>query len=333
MRIIFYLFITLCFLYGCGPSAPDVSNIKVDLSLSRFEKDLFEGDSTKQLFFTIQQKYPEFGSLFLERIIGAEPTWPIDSTINYINNFKRVFKPVYDTSKLLFKDFDKPMADIKKTLQYAKYYFPNQLMPNKVITYVGPLDGYGDIIAENVMAIGLHHHFDSSSTFYQASEFQAVYPQYVSKFFRPDFIDINLAKNLLNGYFPENLDDKTLIEQMVEKGKRIYAISLLTPNHPPQDWISYTQKQYDDCIEREKNIWNFFTQNNYLQTTEKMKVRNFIGESPKTQELGEAAPGNIGSFIGWQIVKQYMKSNSNISLTTLMQTEANKIIEETKYKP
>ncbi len=333
MRIIFSLFIVTSLLYGCGSGSPDVSHIKVDLSLQRFEKDFFEGDTSKQFFYNIQQKYPDFGGLFLERIIGAEANWPVDTAMQYINKFRNTYRSIYDTTQLLFKSFEKPLADIKHTLQFAKYYFPDRPIPNKVITYLGPLDGYGDIIAENMVAVGLQHHLDSTCSYYQDETFQTVYPNYLSRNFSAAYIDINLAKNLINDYFPEKMDDKSLIQQMIEKGKRIYVLSLLTPQHQPQDWIGYTKKQYDDCLDHEKNIWNFFIQNNYLQITEFVKIRNFIGESPKTQELGEDAPGNIGSFVGWQIVKTYMKKNTKTSLTALMETEADAIFEDTKYKP
>ena len=63
------------------------------------------------------------------------------------------------------------------------------------------------------------------------------------------------------------------------------------------------------------------------------RSQNYIQESPKTQELGEAAPGKIGVFVGWQIVKKYMNEHSDCSLKKLMETDAEKIMQEAKYKP
>jgi hypothetical protein len=62
-------------------------------------------------------------------------------------------------------------------------------------------------------------------------------------------------------------------------------------------------------------------------------IKNYIGESPKTQELGEASPGNIGSFAGWQIVKKYMDKNPGKTLKQLMSTDPELIFQEAKYKP
>ena len=62
-------------------------------------------------------------------------------------------------------------------------------------------------------------------------------------------------------------------------------------------------------------------------------IKNYIGESPKTQELGDASPGNIGSYAGWQIVKKYMSKNPSTTLQQLMQLDNDTLFTETKYKP
>ncbi len=50
-------------------------------------------------------------------------------------------------------------------------------------------------------------------------------------------------------------------------------------------------------------------------------------------ELGEASPGNIGSFAGWQIVKRYMNKNQDSTLLQLMHTDAEIIFQQAKYRP
>jgi uncharacterized protein YjaZ len=49
--------------------------------------------------------------------------------------------------------------------------------------------------------------------------------------------------------------------------------------------------------------------------------------------LGEGAPGNIGSFCGWQIVKKFAKKNQNLTLQQLMDTDPEMILQLAKYKP
>ena len=133
--------------------------------------------------------------------------------------------------------------------------------------------------------------------------------------------------------FPETADDNPLIQQMVEKGKRLYVLSKLLPTTEEYMLMGYTANQLKDTYANERRVWDLFIQNNLLQVIDNNIIKNYIGEGPKTQELGEGAPGNIGSFVGWQIVKKYMQKNPGISLPDLMKMNPETIVQEAKYKP
>ena len=133
--------------------------------------------------------------------------------------------------------------------------------------------------------------------------------------------------------YPEKKEDASMVVQMVEKGKRLYLLSRLLPYTEEFKLIGYSEKQLKDCYAHEAGIWDLFVQNNFLQTIDNNIIKNYIGEGPKTQELGEASPGNIGSFAGWQIVKKFMEKTPECSLPALMTTDAETIFQKAKYKP
>lgn len=162
---------------------------------------------------------------------------------------------------------------------------------------------------------------------------QQVYPSYITNRFTPDYIAVNAMKNIINDIYPEKLEDKSLMQQMVEKGKHLYILSKILPKTKEHLLIGYTEQQLKDCYSHEKAIWDLFVQNNFLQTIDNNIIKNYIGESPKTQELGEASPGNIGSYAGWQIVKKYMQKNSNTTLQQLILLDNEAIFSDAKYKP
>ena len=110
-------------------------------------------------------------------------------------------------------------------------------------------------------------------------------------------------------------------------------LAKLLPYTEEYKLIGYRKEQLDDAYAHERIIWDLFVQNNFLQTIDNNIIKNYIGEGPKTQELGEASPGNIGSFAGWQITKKYMMKNPKLSLLQLMATDAETIFQEARYKP
>lgn len=140
-------------------------------------------------------------------------------------------------------------------------------------------------------------------------------------------------RNIIDDLYPDKTDGKPLIEQMIEKGKRMYLLTKFLPNTPEYICFNYTEKQLRDCYTNEAVIWDFFLNNDLLNNSEQSTIKNYIGESPKTQELGEDSPGNIGTFSGLQIVRKFLEKFPEITLPGLMKSDANEIFTKTKYKP
>ena len=334
-----YLFLILlpAILFSCnnGEKIPDVSNVKVQLSTQRFEQDLFRLDSNN-FNNGLQQlihKFPSFGPNYLYTILGADAKWTNDSTAAYVKGFVISYKKVFDSSQALFNNFLPYENEIRNGLQFVKYYFPNYKLPANIITYIGPLDGFGDILSDDGLVIGLQLHMGKNFSLYSSELVQQTYPDYISRRFEPGYITVNCLKNIMLDLYPEKLEEKSLVQQMVEKGKRLYLLSKFLPREEEYKLIGYTPTQLKDCYEHERNIWDLFIQNNLLQSIDDNVIKNYIGESPKTQELGDASPGNIGSFAGWQIVKKYMQKHEGLSLQKLMATDDDIIFQEAKYKP
>jgi len=316
-------------------NVPDVSDIKIELSTKHFERDLFSTGSLQniQQLEKLLAQYPNFGKNFLITILNTDPAWPADSLVAYVNSFTTAYKNVYDSSQKVFADFSPYEKQVKKSLQYLKYYFPNYPAPKKIITYIGPFDGYGDILDVDAFMVGLHHHLGANFSMYKSELVRTTYPDYISNRFEPDYIAVNCMKNVVADMYPEKIEDKTLVVQMIEKGKQLYLLQKLVPFAANHQLIGYTEKQFKESLQREAIIWDLFVQNNFLQSIDNNIIKNYIGESPKTTELGEAAPGNIGSFCGWQIVKKFMDKFPETTLPNLMKTNAENIFEQAKYKP
>lgn len=335
VAILSVLLSTILFSCNSHEKIPDVSNIKINLTTDRFERHLFDTTSNNLFAYIrkLQSNDPSFTSAYLSNILNVDPTWPSDSVAAYVNGFIKAYRPVYDSAEKIFKDFTPYENEIKKGIQFVKYYFPEYKVPGKIITYIGPADGYGDIISADAIIIGLQHHLGKDFSLYKSELVRQTYPDYISNNFEPGYIAVNSLKNIVNDLYPTKTDDQPLVNQMIEKGKRLYLLAKFLPLTDEYKLVGFTKKQLEDSYAHEEVIWDLFVKNGYLQTIDKNIIKNYIGESPKTPELGEGAPGNIGSFAGWQIVKKYMQKNAATTMPQLMNLDAEQIFQQAKYKP
>ena len=334
------LVILLIAMLGCNTNQhlPNVSGIKIAIQVNRFDKDLFSIDTNNipASLSTLEQKYPNFLKDFLYNIMALPPQE--DSVVKGLKLFLRDpnYTRIHDSINLKFASFDTYQNAIEKGLQFTKYYFPTYKLPEQIITYIGPVEGYGNVMTGSGLAIGLQLYLGKNFPAYHTDYISEVYPNYQSRRFESAYIAVNCMKNIIDEiYIDDNANkvSRPLIEQMIESGKRLFVLDQLLPETADSLKTGYTQSQLEGCINNEASIWNFFLQNDLLYATDPSLTRDYLTDGPKTTTLGDASPGNIGQFVGWQIVQKWMTKNSAKSLPQLLQTPAKQIFEEAKYKP
>jgi len=333
------------FFWACTQQkGPNVSHISVELETLRFEQDFFSTDTNNlsHSLDNLYHKYPGFFSDFSTHILGLPPVNDSgEEAMNMIRQFLRDYRPVYDSANKAFPDLNAQEKQIREGLRHVKYYFPDYPLPTRLITFVGPMDAFfetstgkqGDVITADGLAVGLQLHLGSNFSMYHSEMGLALYPVYISRKFAPEYIPVNCMKNIMDDIFPDAGADRPLVEQMVEKGKRIFLLDKLLPSVDDTLKIGYTGPQLQGCYQNEGLIWNFFVKNGLVFNNDPSLIKNYIGESPNTPEFGDGAPGNIGLFVGWQIVKKYQEAYPDISLVELMQADPKELFEKSGYRP
>jgi hypothetical protein len=335
-RIVVIALLSSCVLTSCGSKekTPDVSNIKVDLPVQRFERDFFSLDlnNLSASLDTLYSKHPSFFQDFLSVVMAYDGA---DTAMRYIPMFIRdsLYHVLYEDSEKKFGSFDQPKKEIEKAVRYLKYYFPKYDAPQGIVTFIGPVDGVATgLSSDHRFAIGLQGYMGKDYPAYHTSYLTSIYPVYKSRKFEPEYIPVNCMMSVIEELYPSRLAGKPLIEQMIEAGKKLYVLDKLLPATADTLKTGYTKAQLDGAYENESNIWSHFVTNNYLYTTDPTVIRDYMNEAPNTTALGPSSPGFIGQFVGWQIVKKWMNKTGK-GLEELLKTPAKQIFDEAKYKP
>jgi len=336
MRINTLFFLLIIFSIGCTSSKdPDVSKIKVDIPIERFDKSFFSIDTnnTAAGLKELMKERPDFYTDFMQQILGVSGSDTNKVTLDVSKFFIRGYSSMYQSLSKQYSDINWLQKDIQKAFQYVKYYFPDY-KTSKIILFLGPLDAPGVALTGSGIAVGLHQFGGKDFSAYQSMEAQQLFPAYISRRFESQYIVVNCMKAVIEDIYPDRSGAKGLVEQMIEKGKQWWLLDKFLPATPDSLKTGFTKQQLDWCEANEGLVWNdiIVTQKD-LYTKDPMAMQNYIGEAPFTQSLGPSSPGNIGQWIGWQIVKKFADKNSSMSVSDVLKTDARKILEEAKYKP
>ncbi|MBE5319571.1 gliding motility lipoprotein GldB [Pedobacter sp. MR2016-19] len=331
---IYLIFLFAITFISCKQSnRPDVSNIQVDIKIERFDKELFNGknknviDVDKQL----TSNYGVFYDDFIHRILDSK----YSNTESLTNLYQdQAYTDLSKEVDSVFPNLKVQEEGLNETFKYIKYYYPKAKIP-KFISFASGF-AYQMPVGDNYLGIGLDMFLGKDSKFYRAIV-QSV-PLYLSRRFAPEYIVPRVAETYAHEeLFAEPDDNRTLLSKMIFQGKVLYFLDQVLPeNLSDSIKIGYTQQQLDWVQNFEGDIWAYFLENNYLYETDYQKIQVFLSEGPFTPGLGEnrdSAP-KLGVWMGWQIVKKYMKAHPDVTLQQLMaDNDAQKILNQSKYKP
>ncbi|GAB3919771.1 gliding motility lipoprotein GldB [Mucilaginibacter myungsuensis] len=319
-----------------GKKKVDVSHIDVDIKIERFDHDLddMRRKPMPAQAHLMQGKYGEFYRDYMERIL---PLGRITDSAYLIKLGQILSTPDYQALKhetdSIYPNMDKANEQLTDAFRRIKYYFPKQQIP-KVYAYIS---GFQTQVAigQGYVGIGLDMFLGEKSKFYPA--LVQVSPHYISRRFTPDYIAPRVVETIAQeDMFRQPDEQKILLDKMIYAGKVMYFMDQVLPDVADSVKIGYTAAQMEWCKQFKAEIWGYFLEEKLLFDSDELKTQKYLGEAPFTPGLGEgneSAP-RLGIWTGWQIVRQYMERNPNVTLPQLMaDNDAQKILNGSKYRP
>jgi len=292
----------------------DVSDIKVNLDVHRFDQSFYTANSEK--LPALKGQYPylfpaqNHDSIWLQKIQDKDE------------------QELYVETQNVFGDFSDQKKQLEDLFKHIKYYYPNFKSP-KVITLLSNVDYETKAVyADSLVLVSLDIYLGKDSKIYQG------YPNYIKQNFTKDHLIVDVAKAITDVQLLFS-KDRTFVSRMVQEGKKLYLLDAYLPKVNDAEKIGYTPAQIEWAAFNDEEVWKFFIQKKLLFSTEQELSRRFIDNAPFSkfyQANDNETPGRIGVWFGWQIVRAYMQ-NTNTSLQDMLKTKNEEIFKKSKYKP
>ncbi|GGG32668.1 gliding motility lipoprotein GldB [Bizionia arctica] len=293
----------------------EIADIKVDLVIERFDKAFGEttaenlGETKRAYPFMFSEKYPD--SFWLDKI---------NDTLQ---------QQLTAETERVFTEFKEETIDIKKLFQHLHYYFPEFRTP-RVVTTLSNVDYRNKVIVtDTIVLISIDTYLGSEHEFYQGIQ------SYLRQNFNKDQVVVDMAGAYANNYiFQQHL--KSLLDEMIYYGKELYFKDVVIPFKTDAEKIGYTPEQIEWAASNEAEVWRFFVENELLFSTDSKLPNRFINPAPFSkfylEEIDSESPGQMGRYMGWQIVRAFMEHN-DVSLKDMLQMEPMDIFNNSNFKP
>jgi hypothetical protein len=324
-----FLFISACQISPKDP-AKDLPNYA--LQWERFDSAFFAMD-TLDLSASVNElvkQYPHFAPDFFSKILMLNST----KDTGFIKDFYKSYLPIFQQASKL-QIVPKELESLQAAFKRIHYYFPKYPLTHRLISFIGPLESYGNIVTTDALALGLQMYLGAHSEWYFSERMQTIYPTYLSRRFAPAYLVVNSVQNILNDIVPVTRTNGTLLEEMIEAGKRQYVINACLPNVADTVRFGFTQLQLNALKQEEPHIWSYILRTKLLYSVQPTDIRSLMQEGVYSDLFGEEIPGNAGKYIGYKIVENWMQQKAPKALTmeSLLTMPANTIFTEARYQP
>ena len=316
MKIHPFIVVTCLFFLSCdkkNKTENAVTAIPLELKVERFDKIFFE--TPPKDLEKVKTAFPFFfpagndDSVWLNKM--QDPIW----------------REVHTEVQKKYADFEPVKADLELLFKHIKYYFPETKTP-KVITIISEMDYTNKAIyADSLVIISLELYLGKNHKFYQ-------FPNYIKQNFEQKQIMPDIVSSFSSRKIPSVMD-KDLLSQMIYRGKQLYLKDVLLPDYSDAEKMGYTPEQIKWCEENESYMWRYFIEGELLYSADQKLVTRFINPAPFSKfylEIDNESPGQVGAWIGWQMVRSYMENNK-VPVADLLKTDAKEIFSKSKYKP
>lgn len=330
---IFFIVIMLVFI-SCNRENNnniDVSDIELDITINRLDKDLFEMDPSniENEMPDLIAKYGEFFELYSARVINLGNPHDADYSnilVGFVTDF--TMNKVYEKTKEVFPNVNFIENEMTEAFKRYKYFFPEKTIP-AIYTFIGGFN-QSIVVSDSILGLGIDKYLGEDCEFYDRLEIA----NYLQKNMNPQSIPTDAVRAWITTEFAYNDTKDNLVNNMVYQGKVQYFLDVIFPQTQDSLKFGFTANQLRWCITNEYQMWNYLIEEKLLFSTDHMIITKHINQAPFTSGYPQNSPGRASVWLGREIVKAYMKRNSDLTLKDLMlDDDYQKILSESRYEP
>lgn len=312
MKKIIPVLVVMLLLISCGDEykvPEEISNIEMEIEVHRFDQDFYNTPVVD--FFKLKEKYPYM----------PDVNWENDKKDTLVTEM------LQETAKA-FPDFKNEKQDLELLFQHIKFYFPEFEKPS-VITVTSGVDYRNKVLVrDSLLVVSLDTYLGSDHKYYSG----------FYKYIRKNLKKEQLVSDVSEAYayrFVKPGSLRQYVEQMVYFGKVLYLQDQFLPFKAEASRIGYTGQELEWAKANEGLVWSYFIEENLLFSTESTLKRRFLQPGPFSKfgkDSDIETPARLGRYIGWQIVRSFMKKN-DVSLRDLCLMSGEEIFNRSNYKP
>lgn len=325
------LLITSCAEDDDNPLDVDISNIEVSIHTHNISAELLANDGSEsgvqRLLNGWKNDFPEFATAYTKYVILAgdinDPMLPA--------NFSAFLSDELTKEALLAIEKNAPhnktlQTQLNEAFRYLKYHFGDENPPIIFLSYNS--FNYGVFPDENSLIIGLEMYLGKDHPLTRELPFH----EYIKIRMQPEHTVVDAMRAWLEHKIMPPSSANDFLGHLIHEGKLMYLLEATMPKLPKHQIARFTSEEFGWCLSNELNVWKEIVDQKMLYSKDELLVTKFMNDAPFTAGLPKDSPPRVGQWLGWMMIRDYMRKNSEVTIPQLLLEQDNQKI-LSAYRP
>ena len=235
---------------------------------------------------------------------------PDDSAyMKYVNSEAvKMFTPEVEE---VFSD----IADLENVLGGVKQNMKKELPQINMCEIYSIVSPYKQsiYIADSTMLLALNHYLGAEHKAYDGFE------EYIKKTKHAKYIPYDIVEATIGTFNPyETTGDEMVLSKMLFAGAIVEAKMRIVPEASLSLALGYDEKELEWVEDNQQQLWNALVSKELLYSTSYMDINQLLSLTPCSSILHQQAPGRVGRYLGYKIIRAYLEKNPSTTLSQLL---------------
>lgn len=275
-------------------------------------------DSNRDVLLGFGQFVDEIDTV-TNQVVAMWSTWP--ATFAFMPEVNRIYKNMEPEEKAL--------ARIMETSRQNDIQLPAKRFVT--VTWGRP-QSIMILDSAQTVYIALNHYLGPKNNAYKG------WPAYKTNLKIREMIPVDVAEALIATARPyEPKENATVLSRLLYEGSVAVAKEAFVPDAPLNLILGFTDQQLKSIQDNEAFMWRQLADENKIYSTDEELKSNLFDLRPTSSRISNDAPGRAVRYIGYRIVREYLKRHPEKTLNDLLSPDfydnSQAVLKESGYKP
>ena len=294
----------------------------LDIKSMRFDEDLFNVDFSKpdSASRQLHHKYGNFFCRFVENdlLLAQCQSDSIGKLLQpFVTN-----RDIIETHEAIHQAFppekiDEINGELTDAFRRWNHFFPDSIVP--AVIYYQSAWNSNISPSDSTVGISLDCYLGSDHKITRQLSPEA-FPTYKKENMDEKFLVADAVKGWVAYKSRHFYKQKDLLSELIFYGKLMYISEALVPEIPDSTMLDWSAEELAWAKKHQWNTWKAIANEKIMFQTRSFEINKWFADGPFTgaTDIPQDSPPQLGVWLGWNIVRQYMEANPKLAPQDLL---------------